>query len=273
MMFFIKSNRTELQNSEIFKHTSSRFQENKIFDEEDILCFMKQNNKTIGFFYYNEAQYKHVFKIFILDVPHIFSILEFKKSIKNFIRDSNKKYISFSLYPNSKDILNDFKRIDASFRYKAESKGIIKLDSQEPGFTFHDQINDYEELSDFFYLSFDDDEDYCKADWDSMIQSFSKTRFAKITYLCRKSNIIVGACIGFNVIPLEKVYLHTIAAHPDYRGKHIGEHLIKLFLNSAQDFSCFLDVLESAKPAMSLYEKIGFTPVKMTTVFCNKENF
>ncbi|MCD4819616.1 MAG: GNAT family N-acetyltransferase [Candidatus Cloacimonetes bacterium] len=275
-MIFIKSNVQELKKLEIFKLTIARFQENidRIFDEKDLIYFIIEDNKEIGFFYQNEFQYKYSFRMFIAETQKRFDIIEFKRLILEIIKDEDSKnFVEFSLQRNSKNILNKFNRIDAMLEYQRDSYVFRSLNSINSKFTIYDKIDDYEELTEFLYLAFEDDEEYCKADWKSMMESFPKASFPHITYLCKKKDKIVGACIGYNIISLKKIYLYVIAVYPEYRKNHIGEHLIKLFLNSKQEIPFYLDVLESAKPAISLYEKVGFRKKKIVSAICLIDKF
>lgn len=64
-------------------------------------------------------------------------------------------------------------------------------------------------------------------------------------------------------IPIEKaVYIAEVMVHTNYRGKGIASQLIENLLEQASDVYVYavIRVWDENKPALSLYEKIGFKP-------------
>ena len=72
-----------------------------------------------------------------------------------------------------------------------------------------------------------------------------------------------GAIAGYAayIIIYGEAHLTNIAVAPEYRGKSIAKKLLNYILNVAKKADCeyiFLDVRQSNKAAISLYEKFGF---------------
>jgi len=271
-MNFTKSNVQDLKATEVFHQTKDRFQRNvdRIFSIEDDIYLINQENIEIGFFYEVDLPFKHYFKIFIDPVIDKFDITRFKELIFDFIKDNNKEFVEFALLSRSYEFIKNFNRIDAMLQYRVDSFDLKALPAINSEFNVSDHIDDYNKLTDFLYLAFQNDDDYCKADWRSMMKTFTKANFPRISCICRKNNEIAGLCIGYNFIHLKKKYLYAIAVHPKYQRNHIGEHLLRMFLNSKPIIPSYLTVLESAKNARLLYEKVGYYNAKITSVICKK---
>ena len=65
-------------------------------------------------------------------------------------------------------------------------------------------------------------------------------------------------------IPVESsVYIAEVVTHPDFQGKGVATKLINEFLQQAKDSytNVVIRVWDENKPAMALYEKLGFYPV------------
>ncbi len=75
-----------------------------------------------------------------------------------------------------------------------------------------------------------------------------------------------GHVIGYGGmwIILDEAHITNVAVHPHYRGKGIGEALMKALINTAAQLkitSMTLEVRVSNKIAQNLYEKLGFMGV------------
>jgi ribosomal-protein-alanine N-acetyltransferase len=60
---------------------------------------------------------------------------------------------------------------------------------------------------------------------------------------------------------VDEIHIATIATHPDFRRRGIGEKLLSFTLKSAKDegaVSSFLEVRESNKVALMMYRKFGY---------------
>jgi ribosomal-protein-alanine N-acetyltransferase len=77
-----------------------------------------------------------------------------------------------------------------------------------------------------------------------------------------------GACdekrvigyVGFWYV-IDEAHISTLAVHPDYRGKGVGENLLIAALKEAVSLGCSIATLEvraSNKIAVSLYQKFDF---------------
>jgi len=273
-MILLKSVASDIKNTKLFAQTTSGFQYNfdNLFDEKDFVYFIEQDSDIIGFLKIREAEYTNFIRIFVSTKYPEFNTDDFKYVLANLFRANKKEFVEFSLYGNSLEILDCFPRIDASLQYDIEGRDNVKLNILDSQFRIHNIIEDYNDLKEFHYVAFAEDEEYCKSDWSKMLQSFSHSRFPIISYLCKKDSKTVGVCIGHNIVSQNKMYIYSIAVLPEFRRYHLGEHLIRLFLNTEPAIHCYLDVLESAIPARKLYEKTGFVKTRIVSAICRRKD-
>ena len=70
---------------------------------------------------------------------------------------------------------------------------------------------------------------------------------------------VVGMLVGWFIV--DEIHIATLAAHPDFRRRGIGEKLLAFALQSAKDegaVSSFLEVRESNTAALEMYRKFGY---------------
>lgn len=78
-----------------------------------------------------------------------------------------------------------------------------------------------------------------------------------ISLIAESGGVFVGYLLGVLLPPEGEIW--RVAVLPEYRGRGIGESLVRAFL--PREGCCFLEVRESNLPAVRLYEKVGFLPV------------
>ena len=82
-----------------------------------------------------------------------------------------------------------------------------------------------------------------------------------LALVCRNpEGVLVGSALGQHVAG--EAELHSLAIHPDYRGRAWGHRLLEAFLDVCRHANAevvYLDVREGNQPALALYRKVGFT--------------
>lgn len=106
-------------------------------------------------------------------------------------------------------------------------------------------------------------------------QSFSDTLSdEKYIYLVALHNEkVVGYCGIYYV--LDEADITNIAVLEEYRGRGIGEQLIKCIISKCLEKECtslFLEVRKSNISALGLYKKAGFTEIGIRKDFYEKPN-
>ncbi|MDD2486225.1 MAG: ribosomal protein S18-alanine N-acetyltransferase [bacterium] len=99
------------------------------------------------------------------------------------------------------------------------------------------------------------------------VQSFISDlrRPALATYLVAEQDKKVIGYTGFWLI-VDEAHITTLAVHPDYRRRHVAEHLLLQLIDAAQKRGAVwmtLEVRVSNDAAHSLYEKFGFQDIAM----------
>ncbi len=101
---------------------------------------------------------------------------------------------------------------------------------------------------------------YGKHHWskDSFYNELSN-ELAKYFSVINEKDELIAYCGSWHI--MEEAHLTTIAVSPEYRRKHIGEALlVKVIQECYKNMVKYitLEVRESNKPAIALYEKYGF---------------
>jgi len=100
--------------------------------------------------------------------------------------------------------------------------------------------------------------------WDSQSwqEEFARPNFFAIG--AKEHGVLVGYVCGVSLF--EESELLKIAVAPSFRGQGFGEKLINVFFQAAKTRGAekmFLEVRESNVPAIKLYEKHAFTPLRI----------
>ncbi len=88
---------------------------------------------------------------------------------------------------------------------------------------------------------------------------------ADIYYVAEYNGLIVGYIIA-RVEPNNLGHIISIAVHPDYRRKGIGETLMKKAEMDLKELGCYRVILEvnvTNYPAIKLYTKLGYIKIKV----------
>jgi len=80
-----------------------------------------------------------------------------------------------------------------------------------------------------------------------------------------KSGVFAGHAVAWMIAG--DLEIMTIAVHPDYRRQGIGGALLAALLASEGHNSAFLEIRESNKAAMRLYQKSGFEIIGRRTAY------
>lgn len=81
-------------------------------------------------------------------------------------------------------------------------------------------------------------------------------------YVCLSDGRVIGYA-GMWVI-LDEAHITNVAVHPEYRGRRVGEALVRHLLGEARNLGAdrmTLEVRLSNLAAQRLYQKLGFVPV------------
>ncbi|KUO74822.1 MAG: hypothetical protein APF77_11210 [Clostridia bacterium BRH_c25] len=164
-------------------------------------------------------------------------------------RASSCARIAMEMYEKgSVDTYNSFKltyirKSQAEVEY--EKKQSIKLQDMSP--------EDIDQVFEIENLSF-------SAPWsrESFESELSQNSLAR--YIVAKVDGNVAAYGGMWIV-LDEAHITNIAVHPDYRGRKIGEKLVRALLQTAKDSEAAritLEVRASNDTARKLYKKLGF---------------
>lgn len=75
----------------------------------------------------------------------------------------------------------------------------------------------------------------------------------------------LAGCIGLRKMDDSDCEMKRLYVRPEFRGKHIGEYLVKEIIKEAKEIGyshIFLDTLPFLKSALKLYEKFGFYQIE-----------
>ena len=113
-----------------------------------------------------------------------------------------------------------------------------------------------------------------KTYWPStaFLNEISNNRLA-FYFAARHENVLVGYT-GIWIV-LDEAHITTIAVHPEYRGKKIGDQLLfhlMVFASSKGARWATLEVRESNLSAQNLYKKYGFISVGIRKNYYMEEN-
>jgi ribosomal-protein-alanine N-acetyltransferase len=106
----------------------------------------------------------------------------------------------------------------------------------------------------------------------AFINEITNNRLA-FYFAARYEKILVGYT-GIWIV-LDEAHITTIAVHPEYRGKKIGEQLLfhlLAFASSKGSRWATLEVRESNQAAQNLYKKFGFLSVGIRKNYYMEEN-
>lgn len=224
--------------------------------ENESVFLIKENDSYFGFLCLNILSNKISIKLFLGS--------EWKNNLKeqllikisDLIKNKKCKYLTLLHCYDSVNILNEIDGIDFMQKLECNSNFNIHKTHINTNFNISTEISNLDQLIDFHKLCYSEDKDYMISDWRTMLQSFLKAPFPKLTYICYYKETIIGSIIGYIIPKKNKKYLYSICVHPDYRGKSIGEFLLNLFLKTEPLIPSYLTVYESAKPAFNLYKSL-----------------
>jgi ribosomal-protein-alanine N-acetyltransferase len=84
---------------------------------------------------------------------------------------------------------------------------------------------------------------------------------------------VVGFAGYWSIV--DECHIHTLATHPDWRRRGIGEQLLLAMLTQARQQAARLAILEvraSNQPAIALYRKHGFAVNRVRTAYYRNNN-
>ena len=93
---------------------------------------------------------------------------------------------------------------------------------------------------------------------ETLTYEVEKNLFAK--YVVAKIDDIVVGYGGMWMI-IDEAHITNIAVHPEYRGIHVGDEILKALIDKSQDIGVYAMTLEVRKTnivAQNLYRKYGF---------------
>ena len=94
----------------------------------------------------------------------------------------------------------------------------------------------------------------------------------QIFLVAEEENKIIGLILGYKLTK-EFVYLDLLTVNKDFRGKKIGEQLLKAFRNELRNLNLkdyFLIAPSFNEKTLNFYRKNGLIEGKQYTLFCEK---
>lgn len=90
----------------------------------------------------------------------------------------------------------------------------------------------------------------------------------RLLYTSAEGQVSIVGTASIRVIPDKypgSGYMHWVAVHPSHQGKGLAMHVSCAVLREARDVyhfqSCVLETQDTSLPAITTYEKLGFSPV------------
>ena len=83
------------------------------------------------------------------------------------------------------------------------------------------------------------------------------------TFVACEQDIDTGMARASFASDSAEAWLISMWIAPDFRGRRVGEQLVRAVIALARDRGCtkmFLEVVDHMVPAISLYERLGFSP-------------
>ncbi len=243
----------------------------EIINTEEKLFILQKQALVMGFYYFkvkNSVIFLYYYINACLTEKDVCDFAEHIQYLKN--TDKQISYIVIMKKFDSMDLtslLRDFIKIqDYTIKYCREYReNESKIQFQNKGLTWENEITNYEELIEFHQKCFYQDKPYMSSNWKTQIMNFKEVPHPKITEICRLKGEIIGSCNGL-VIGDIKNYLFCMCVHPDHVGKGIGKELILRYLQRCNTNPIYLHVYYSAKPAVALYESVGFKKESITSL-------
>ena len=238
------------------------------------LHFIVQEKVNVGFINFKSTDST----IYIpMHFNRVFSIKEIKQylcALQIILNEKEYEYITFIARNQEANIfrqMRDYCEFENAGISYMKDDGHTLIEIKPDQYKYQEGITNLDEVKRLFVHCFDYEKEYVIGRMGDLIDLYVEDYPNDYTVFCYDGKRIIGGLLSVEHSTYAYVYL--LCTDPEYTCKGIGEKLMQQFFNRFVDKeNVKLNVYSENKQAVRLYERLGFKPIKMTSLVCRGFN-